>query len=79
MSVRAKMYVTSIELFGWATAVKLRPVTKGNPENEAFFAATPNGEVTMTIKNELAAEQFAPGQEFYVDFVAVPAEGDSAA
>jgi predicted PhzF superfamily epimerase YddE/YHI9 len=69
MSTVAKFYVRSVELCGWATIVKLAAVTKGGPENEAFFAATPNGTLEMTIKNELAAEQFKPGQEWWLSFM----------
>jgi len=68
MAVVAKFYVTSIELFGWATKVKMQPVTKGSEENKEFWAATPSGSIEMTIKNETAAERFKPGQEMLITF-----------
>lgn len=68
MAVVAKFYVSSVELFGWATAVKMNVVTKGTDENKEFFAATPVGNITMTIKNEAAAAHFKPGQEINVTF-----------
>lgn len=36
--------------------------------NAEWAAATPAGMIRMTIKNELAAEQFQPGQAFTVTF-----------
>jgi hypothetical protein len=65
--VVAKFYVTSVELFGWATKVKLNAVTKG-AENHEFWQATPSGSIEMTIKNEAAAAHFKPGQEMEVRF-----------
>jgi hypothetical protein len=67
MAILAKFFVQSIELFQWGTTVKLSAVTKGQDDAE-FWAATPNGSIQMTIKNELAAAQFKPGQEFLVTF-----------
>lgn len=43
-------------------------VTTGSAENEAFFDATPNGHITMRIRNQVAADAFRQGQELYVDF-----------
>lgn len=71
MGVRAKFYVRSVELFGYSTSVKLGVVTRGE-DNKQWSAATPSGELTMNIKNELAAAQFTPGDEFFVDFTPAP-------
>lgn len=70
--VRAKFYVYAVELTTWGSAnVKLRVVSRGE-DNKQWSAATPTGEITMGIKNALAAERFAPGQEWYVDFTPAP-------
>ena len=69
--VRAKFYVYGMELQQWGTIVKLRVVGRGE-DNKAWSAATPVGELTMTIKNEVAAERFAPGQEWFLDFTPAP-------
>lgn len=60
--------------------VKLAPVfgTKSGrsakcPENEAFYAATPSGEIELTTVSESAASAFTPGQAYYVDFT--PTDG----
>jgi hypothetical protein len=37
-------------------------------ENEKFWDATPQGKISMTIQNPLAAEQLQPGNRFYVTF-----------
>lgn len=42
-------------------------------ENKAFYAATPSGEIVLDTINPSAAEQFVPGQAFYIDFT--PADG----
>jgi hypothetical protein len=68
MSVRALFFVAEKDLRQWGTIVRLRVVTKGDEEEKAFFAATPVGLIEMTIKNEVAAEQFEFGKEFYVTF-----------
>lgn len=69
MAVRAKFKVQSVtEVEGGFKSVKLFPVTSGSPENAEFFKWTPSGSIDMGTINEAAAEQFKPGQEFYVDF-----------
>jgi hypothetical protein len=77
MAVVARMKVSEVALRGWDTKVTLRPViTTDDPHSEeiaAFFAATPSGEMWMSIKNEVAAEQFQPGDDFYVSLEKVPA------
>lgn len=72
MGVVARMRVYEVSLGGWATTVRLQPVVPAEDsdphaeEIKAFFAATPSGRLEMTIKNEVAAEQFQPNDEFYV-------------
>ena len=70
--VRAKFYVTELAWRQWGVEIKLAAVTRGE-DNKQWSQATPAGSLTMTVKNELAAEQFAPGQEWYLDMVPVPA------
>ena len=77
MAVVARMKVNSVTLFSYgATQIKMQAVvSQDDPHSEeiaAFFAATPAGNFEATIKNELAAEQFAPGEEFYVTLTKVP-------
>lgn len=45
------------------------PVYSNRPdsENKAFWDASPQGTIELTITNE-AAWTFVPGQEYYVDF-----------
>lgn len=76
-SVRAKFRVNQVRdvLSGddvVAKDIQMWPITGGSAENDAFFEATPSGEVTMRVKNPVAAEFFKQGQELYVDFT--PAE-----
>lgn len=51
--------------------VKFTPVTQGSKENELFFAWTPSGLLTLTVKQDL----FVPGKEYFLDIsLAVPVE-----
>lgn len=52
----------------------MSPVYSADPnsENKAFWEATPNGSLTMTIKNDAAAKWFKPNAEVYVDFTEAP-------
>ncbi len=69
--VRAKMYVEGITYRSWGTVIRLQVVTRGE-DNKEWSAATPSGHLEMNVKNEDAADQFAPGQEWYVDLRPVP-------
>lgn len=72
MSVRAKFRVTSILDYGVQKEISMQPVYEGslgpNEENKRFSQATPNGSFKMTVDNPYASAQFAPGQEWYLDF-----------
>lgn len=75
MSVVAKFIVTSTEHFQHGgTKVKAMPVSASDdpkvttPEDGAFFEATPSGSLEMLVNNTKAAEQFQPGDKFYVTF-----------
>ncbi len=71
MAIRAKMFVEYKKEMSWGTEVALRCVTRGE-DNKEWTAATPAGTFVSTIKNELAAEQFVVGREYFVDFTPVP-------
>jgi hypothetical protein len=72
MSVRAKMRVAEVTDLGYQKKIKLVAVYEGelgkNEENRRFTKATPNGECWMTVDNPYAADQFEPGQEWYLTF-----------
>jgi hypothetical protein len=72
MSVRAKMRVAEVTDLGYQKKIKLVAVYEGelgkNEENRRFTKATPNGECWMTVDNPYAADQFSPGQEWYLTF-----------
>ena len=73
--VRAKFICESVLNTRDGATVCLRPVYgNGNPdhENSKFFRFTPSGKIEMGTINREAAAQFAPGAEYYVDFM--PAE-----
>jgi hypothetical protein len=72
MAVRAKFRVHQAKRNDWGTEVVMHPVYSGSEENKKFWDATPNGQIQMTIKNEVAAEQFQADKEYYVDFTAAP-------
>lgn len=68
MKTRAKFKVDAVQKQDWGTTVQLSPVGCGlSKENEAFWNATPTGQITMTITTS-AADQFEVGKEVYVDF-----------
>lgn len=70
--VRAKMYVRSVDLQSWATIVTLSVVTRGE-DNKTWASSTPSGEMKLNIANGVAAENFWPGQEWYIDMTPIPA------
>jgi hypothetical protein len=72
MTVRAKFFVQEIAQTTWGGRVKLQVVSRGN-DNKEWASATPSGSIEMTIRNDLALDQFiAPGEEFFVDFTPAP-------
>lgn len=79
MTVKAKFYCSNVQTFDGATAssVTLGAVCRG-VENAQWSSATPAGNITMSILNDLATAQFKKGQEYEVTFepVDAPAEGD---
>lgn len=65
--VRGKFFVSKISKTTWGGSVELSVVTRGE-DNKAWASATPSGQITMSIRNELALEVFDVGDEFFVDF-----------
>lgn len=70
MKVRAKFIVDSVlRQNGGGVKVELKPVTTGSEENKNFWKYTPSGKLEMWMTEGIpAAEQFQPGQEYYIDF-----------
>jgi hypothetical protein len=69
--VRAKFYVAEIGKTTYGGKVVLRAVSRGE-DNKQWANATPSGEITLSIRNELALEVFDVNDEFYVDFIKAP-------
>lgn len=51
----------------WAHEVELTP-DYAEGRNKEWAEATPAGMIRLTIKNELAAEQFVPGEGYTITF-----------
>lgn len=73
MGVRAKFFVHETRQNTYGGGVTLNVVCRGE-DNKQWASATPSGQITMTIRNELALDVFKVGREFYVDFTPVPDE-----
>lgn len=67
--VTAKFKVSRKADMNWAHEVELVP-DYAEGRNKEWAAATPAGMIRLTIKNELAAEQFVEGQGYTVTFQA---------
>ena len=75
-TIRAKFkctQVTSHESFDKTKgpivhSAELHPVVSGSAENDAFYAATPGGQITLA---SYVSNEFVPGQEYFVDFTLV--------
>jgi len=67
MAVTAKFKVARKTDMGWAHEVELTP-DYAEGKNSEWAAATPAGMIRLTIKNELAAEQFTEGASYTVTF-----------
>lgn len=67
MAVSAKFQVSRRSEMGWATEVELTP-DYAQGRNKDWAEATPAGMIRLTIKNDLAAEQFKQGQPVDVLF-----------
>jgi hypothetical protein len=69
--VRAKMRCSQINITEYGRTITLHAVY--GKENESWAKATPGGNVTMTITNPDAYEQFKLGETYFVDFTPAPA------
>jgi hypothetical protein len=75
MTVRAKFKVNSVtKQEHWdkskppIVTITMQPVSGGSPENAAFYASTPGGEIKLNTLNGEVGDQLTLGVEFYVDF-----------
>ncbi len=73
--IRAKMFVAELKKAAWnpeAVTVTLNAVSRGE-ENKEWAAATPSGQIVMTVSAPIAAEMFGErlGKEMFVDFTDV--------
>lgn len=66
-TVTAKFKVSRKTDMNWAHEVELTPDYAGG-KNAEWAEATPAGMIRLTIKNELAAEQFTEGASYTVTF-----------
>lgn len=66
-TVTAKFKVARKTNMDWAHEVELTPDYAGG-KNAEWAEATPAGMIRLTIKNELAAEQFTEGASYTVTF-----------
>lgn len=48
--------------------ITLSAVHSGSEENRSFATATPSGSITFQLNNPALADEFKPGQSYYVDF-----------
>ena len=48
--------------------IHLHAVYEGSPENDAFFEATPGGDISLGVVNPEGAKVFEAGQDYYVTF-----------
>lgn len=48
--------------------IELNAVTDASEEDKAFWKATPVGSIKLQTVNPEAAQQFEPGETYYVDF-----------
>lgn len=69
--VRAKFKVETKTENQSGFVVDMKPVITGSVENENFYKWTPGGSVMLSTINKAAAEYFAVGREYYIDFIEV--------
>lgn len=55
------------------TGVPIREITMsavlgGSAENQSFATSTPSGTITFQLNNPALADEFKPGQSYYVEF-----------
>jgi hypothetical protein len=67
-TIRAKMFVNSIEKQNGSEQTHLTAVYSGSDENKSFSAATPSASLNISISNPAAQGFFVQGKEYYLDF-----------
>jgi hypothetical protein len=74
--VRCKLRCNSVVAESGIRKVTLNPVYDSNPASPNFrwSDATPSGEITLTITNPSAFNQFTEGQHYFADFEQCAAE-----
>lgn len=73
MSVRAKFQCSSITLYPNTATAELNAIYSTTGENADFATATPSGKLVVTISAGVpAANFFAPGKSYYLDFSEAP-------
>ena len=79
MAVVAKFYVAEKSCYAGSApgtgSIVLRPVCRGE-ENKQWSAATPSGEIKMSILNPAALEALEHGEEYLVTFEHSPRADD---
>lgn len=72
MSVVARFVVSSVEQFPSCSKINFGAVYTADEKDphyeeiKAFHSATPSGTLSMTTDNPAAAEQFIPGDHYYL-------------
>lgn len=66
--VRTKFICKIVKKSIDGSEIVLEPVYSETGENAKFFKYTPYGEIRIGSINKLAAENFIPGEEYYIDF-----------
>jgi hypothetical protein len=72
MAITAKFKVSRVADMDWAHEIELTP-DYAQGRNAEWAEATPAGMIRMTVRNDVAAEQFTQGRAFTVLFE--PEEG----
>jgi hypothetical protein len=74
MKTRCKFRVESVTKFAgnWEQVKLTASYDKASPEDVSFSAATPTGDLNITVTNPAVIGTFTPGASYYLDLV--PAE-----
>ena len=77
-AMRAKVYVSSVEKYEHSEKLNFHAVAAnsyggdGLDENNTYAKYSPQADFHITVNNPALLGKFAPGDRFYVDFVAAP-------
>ena len=69
MATRCKFKCMSKTQMVQGFRVQFSPVTCGSEENIEFFKWTPTGTFEFGTINETIADQFVPGEDYYIDII----------